>query len=125
MFFRGRTINFDISFSTDFIRTKLDPNHFLYSNIKISMFFRGKTKIFDYFFSCNLIRTKLDPNHFYILLECKSKKMKIAILELKNPYEQIFVRHPIGMRSWYIVQNCREILSQIGYFVEKEKEKAT
>ena len=32
---------------------------------------------------------------FYILLECKSKKLKIAILEYKNPYEQIFVRHPV------------------------------
>ena len=32
---------------------------------------------------------------FYILLECKSKKIKIAILELKNPYEQIFVGHPL------------------------------
>ena len=32
---------------------------------------------------------------FYILLECKSKKIKIAILELENPYKQIFVRHPV------------------------------
>ena len=32
---------------------------------------------------------------FYILLECKSKKVKNAIVELKNPYEQIFVRHPV------------------------------
>ena len=42
--------------------------------------------------------TLLEPSWiiiiFYILLECKSKKLKIAILELKNPYEQIFVRHP-------------------------------
>ena len=35
----------------------------------------------------NGILTKLDPNHFQ--LEYKSKKIKIAILELKNPYEQI------------------------------------
>ena len=34
---------------------------------------------------------------FYILLECKSKKIKIAILELKNPYEQIFVGHPVDI----------------------------
>ena len=32
---------------------------------------------------------------FYILLECKSKKQKNTILELKNPYEQIFLRHPV------------------------------
>ena len=33
---------------------------------------------------------------FYILLECKSKK--IAILELKNPYEKFFMRHPVECR---------------------------
>ena len=32
---------------------------------------------------------------FNILLECKSKKIKTTILELKNPYELIFVRHPV------------------------------
>ena len=31
----------------------------------------------------------------YILLEFKSKKIKFTLLELKNPYEQSFVRHPV------------------------------
>ena len=71
--------------------------------------FRSKTINFDYFFSSNFIRTKLDRNHFLYLPECKSKKMKIATLELKNPYEQIFVRHPVYMSVHFISIKCDKL----------------
>ena len=60
------------------------------------VFFKVIPITFDYFFFQAILS---EPSWiliiFYILLECKSKKVKIAILELKNPYEQIFVRHPV------------------------------
>ena len=59
-------------------------------------FFRGKTSDFWFFFIQAILS---EPSWIliilYILPECKSKKIKIAILELKNPYVQIFVRHPV------------------------------
>ena len=48
---------------------------------------------------------------YYILQECKSKKTKIAILELKNPYEQIFVGHPVFLHLIFYYDKWKSIKS--------------
>ena len=59
------------------------------------VFFKVIPITFDYFFFQAILS---EPSWiliiFYILLEYKNKKVEIAILELKNPYEQIFVETP-------------------------------
>ena len=67
------------------------------------MFFRGKTIDFLVFlFQIILSEPSWILIIFYILLECKSikaKKIKIAILELENCYEQIVVGNPVFGRE--------------------------
>ena len=57
--------------------------------------FLGKTINFDYFYQAILSGSSWILIILYIILECKSKKNIIAILELEDPYEQIFVGHPV------------------------------
>ena len=85
MFFKAKTIFFSRFLLSNVILTS---NLLCILEVKLKNFWL-------FFFQAILSEPSWILIIFYILSEYKSIKIKSAIWELKNPYEQIFVRHPV------------------------------